>query len=1270
MAVTIFKRRPKLEAELSTTFGGMGKYRARFRGENLRRINEMVSRKHLNLVAILLLVLVQSVSMWCQSGSGRLQGTVHDQTGRVINGSTVVILDVKRGTETRLATNQDGLYVSPALPIGQYKVEVTAAGFAKWEGDLVLRVNQTAQVNPTLQVGSVNAQITVAADVTPLINDANQTLGSTLDQVRLRDLPQNGRSISNLVAITTPGLYGQKANGLNTAALEFVQDGAPLANEDAGGVSLKIVDSDAIGEVKVETSNSSAKFNRPASAIMTTKSGTNDFHGTAFETNRNNSFGIAKARQDTFTKAPKLIRNEFGASFGGPIILPWASKSGVHLYNGKDRSYFFFAFEGMELRNGATGLYSVPTEAMRTGDFSALTTSNGVTPIKIYDPATSDPITHARTQFPGNVIPSQRISPLAEYTYENLMPHATLPNVNPSVTANLAIATPNNDSERTVTVRIDQHLNDANNAYFRFTHGSMNPYKMGSGAYGPPPPNYVANVTFSPNYTDSGSLVWNHIFSPEFYVETVLTHSYENDNVQTGPNPNQDYASMLGLPNDGSSGFPTISGVGFVSTGFGQADNTRKNSQNVDVLDENFTKVHGNHVFQFGGRYRHERIWIFVDQNPTPSQVSFSSLGTGLLDPKTVAGGTYTAVGNTGHTNASFFLGDASSYTISKLPKWYHFRTQEIAGYFQDDWKITRKLTLNLGIRYEIHPSLHEANGLFGSYDFNTHSIVLGRSLDYLYSHNLTTRPIVNAFSSMGATFETPDQAGLPPSLVYGNYHDVAPRLGMAFSPFGDKMSLVVRGGYGLYVYAPPTRNFYADTRQNPPYQASFTTSYTSAASSPDGKPNYMLRYPQTVIAGQNSSEVVSLTSPNSITAGSFMVSALDKHYPSTFVHQWNLTVEKGLPFRSVVRISYVGNHGSNLEQYWHYNDSPSAYVCLATTGTALPTGTNSGVATRVYPNLPYGSIEFQRKKGYSNDNSLQLEVQRLHKNGWGFQAFYVLSNAFRLGGNGWRDSVFQSSNYYLPGLLPSDPDRANRAANYLRDLSIPQHNITWNAVVDIPVGRDRHYFTRMNRFADALVGGWEIVTNGRLNSQRFTPNTGYYEPTAAKIYKKSVLANDCRSGTCYKSYLWFNGYLPANQVNAATKGVAGIPTSYTPYNGPLIRTPADGGSTSDPNYPYYDTNSVLVTLANGSVVRTTYNPDLSPVRAVSFAGPYNWTEDASMFKSFALGNKLSLRVNADFFNVFNMQGLNNPNTSTGLVSLRSSYNTPRQFQLTARLSW
>jgi len=318
---------------------------------------------------------------------------------------------------------------------------------------------------------------------------------------------------------------------------------------------------------------------------------------------------------------------------------------------------------------------------------------------------------------------------------------------------------------------------------------------------------------------------------------------------------------------------------------------------------------------------------------------------------------------------------------------------------------------------------------------------------------------------------------------------------------------------------------------------------------------------------------------------------------------------------------------------------------------------------------LPYGYIENQRKTGYSNNNSVQVEYQRLHKNGYGYQVFYVLSNDFRNGGNGWRDSFVEPASYFVNGTMPSDINASNRLQNYMRDLTIPQHQIRWNWLVDIPVGYGKHFLGHSNRLQDTIVGGWRLGSTGYLYSQRFTPSTSYYQPATLNLYKKKYKVQDCRSGTCFNSYSWFNGYIPANKVNVAG-GVQGLPANYTPFNGPLIRTPASGGSSSDPNYAYYDTNSIVVPLANGSTVRTTYSPSISPTRAMSVQGPFNWTMDASVFKSLKITENVTFRLNADFFNVLNMQGLVNPDTGTGLISMRTSNNTPRQLQLAARLIW
>lgn len=1232
-------------------------------------------KKGILLLLLCAAFLASSTLVLAQSGSSRIQGTVRDSSGAIVPGARVVITDTGKGTVTSLVTNGAGIYTTPALPFGDYKVQVEYKGFNPWEGHMLLRAEQTAVVDVTLSIAGTTEQVTVAGDVTPLVNTTNQTIGNTLDRQRIADLPENGRSVSYLVGITTPGVNGGYVNGMNTAAFEYLQDGAVLANEDFGGANYKLPDPGSIQEVKVETSNSSAKFNRPATAILTTKSGTNALHGDLFETMRNNSFGVARARQDPYgpgVRAPKLIRNEFGGSVGGPILLPFIDGGGMKLYNGRDKSFFFVSYEGLELRNVVTRNYSVPTDAMRGGDFSALTNGGGV-PLTIYDPLTTAPNSacptssggtsnnaYCRTPFAHNQIPMSRISPLAQKIFA-IMPHPTLTNVNPSVASNWFGPTPNNDSEKTLTVRLDQHFSEKNSGYVRFTHGSTAPYAFLSNGYGPPATDGSANVQFTPTHTDSGTLSFTHIFSPTFFSETVLSHNYESDIVAGGLSANVDYADKFGLPNPlGINGFPFISGVGFLPYGFGPGG-TRKNSQHISNLDENFTLVRGRHTLQFGGRYRHERTWVLPDQNPSATNVSFSSLATGQYDP--ASGTSYSKDPLTGHNTADFFLGYAGNYTVVKNQQWYRFRNQEIAGYFQDDFKATPKLTLNLGLRWEIHPSLHEKNGLFGGYDFKTGAIVTGKSLDYLYKINETSPAIINALTAAGASFETAQQAGLPPSLVYGNYHDIAPRFGAAYQLIGGERPTVLRGGYGIYVYAPPTRNFYAETRSNPPYTATFPISYTDK--SQDGSSNYLLRTVPTVVAGKNSSNIIDVNSPKAFTPGSFYVSSLDPHYPSTFVHQWNFTVEQGLPLSTVFRASYIGVHGSNLEQYWEYDDAPSAYTWYVRTNSPLPAG---NVAMNPYPDLPYGGIEAQRKVGYSNNNSIQLEIQRLHKNGYGFQAFYVLSNAFRLGGNGWRDNFYEPATYFAPGAVPGDANASNRYQNYMRDTTAaPQHQIRWNWLVDVPVGKGKMFLGNSNRLVDALLGGWQLASTGALASQWWQPSTSYYQPTTLHTYGKKYKVNDCRSGTCKAGYLWYNGYIKANQVNAAN-GVQGVPADYTPYNTPFFPTPANGGSPSDPNYKYYETNTVFFTLTNGKKVSTSYSPGINPILHRYELGPFNWTMDASVFKAVKITEGTAVQFNADFFNVLNEPGLNTPNTASGILDATLSHNTPRQMQLTLRL--
>ena len=511
---------------------------------------------------------------------------------------------------------------------------------------------------------------------------------------------------------------------------------------------------------------------------------------------------------------------------------------------------------------------------------------------------------------------------------------------------------------------------------------------------------------------------------------------------------------------------------------------------------------------------------------------------------------------------------------------------------------------------------------------------------------------------------------------MYSNPWDFGPRAGFAYRIGSDSRSTVLRGGYALYGFPIPLRTFNARSRQNAPTNARFTQSVTSAAQSPDGLPNYGLRSVPTIIAGVNSRDVLDPNTPGGVTRGSFLTSYFDPKQPTTRAHEWNLTLEQEFMANTVIRAGYVGTHGSKLEQFYTFNEQAPDYVWFVNSGQPLPTGEFAPVARRYFDQTTYGNIEAYRKTGWSNFNGMQIEVQRRYSQGFGFQFFYVLSNAFRAGGNGWNEDFVQEANMFLAGAVPADLQERNRMLNYRRDPEIPKHRIRWNWIVDLPFGRGHRFASNAGGFLDRVIGGWQIAGFGNLRSNYWLlPTSNWGESGPTEIYGTKYPIQDCRSGRCFPGYLWYNGYIPAHLVNSVDAqgrptGVMGVPANYKPSSQPVIPTPANGGSPSDPNFQFYETNTVFVRLNNGTLQRTLLNTNLHPWRNQLRPGPGTVGLDVSLFKNIPINERCALRFNADFFNVLNMPGLQQPNAVSGIVSLQNSANEPRQLQLTLRLTW
>ena len=1226
-------------------------------------------------IGICAALLFQADQLPAQSGAGSIQGTIQDATGAAIPSCAVRVLNQKTGVATNTTSNEIGFYSLPGLFAGSYTVTFTGAGMKKYEASLTLQISQVAILSPKLSVGDVAEQINVQGDTPQLATYDSGTVSTFLDASRIDQLPQNGRNVLGLAQQTVPGLEanGTRANGLMGEAMEYSQDGAPMTNRNFGGESSTaqaiLPDPDSVQEAKFETLNSSAQFATPGTVILTTKSGTNTVHGTLFETARNNYFGVAKARENPSNfAAPHLVRNEFGGTVGGPVVIP-------KLYNGKNRTFIFFAYERFSLRRDSSQLVKVPTAAMRNGDFSGLVNAAGILN-QLYDPATTQSAanSYARLPFPNNQIPLSRISPLAKTMYAATpLPQSA---DNPLVNSNF------NDTNKTQqdvpnwTVRMDHVFTQKSRVYFRFTdieqqqqalrnYPSASPANIAGGGL----PAGATGYQTQPVTTISGAVGFSHTFSPTFYSETVLSQQWQRFYVEGNPVSQGNYEAQLGLPNNfGQIGFPEI-GSNLIMPYGGTQWNYGMN-QRIDTIDENMTKVRGKHTFTFGGRYRHERFGYLSDRSP--DQTSFSNLATAIYDPST--GANYGAKANTGYQDADFFLGAASSYSQRKNAPFGRSSLQEFGLYFQDNFRVTSRLTLNLGARWEGHPAPRSDGDNFSTFSLKTNAIVLKHPIDSYIANGYTTQPIINNLKNLGVKFQTPSEAGLPDAGFYGSWKNFMPRAGFAYSPSFGKHGMVIRGGYGRYIYPVPIRNSVRYLTAVYPFTAAYTQSYNAANQSPDGLPNSLLRNTQSIIAGANSKNVVDTNSVNALLPGIAMNTTLDANYAPARVDTANFTVEQPLKDGSVFRVTYVFTHGENLDQNLQYNNAPSTYVWQVATGTTPPTGAFASVATRPYDKTVWGGNVVSTKSGWSNDSALQLNYQRPMRKGIGYQVFYVYSRAFRLGGNTFRDNVLYPAENFAPGVLPAgmptgttiSPSRElNRYENYHIDTAIPVHRINFNGIVDIPVGKGKRYLSNSNRLVNALVGGFQVAFTGTVVSQAFQVGaTNWGETSQVKMYKNDVPITDCTSGVCRQSYLWFNGYISPAVINAAKNGISGLPADYKPYLAPLNNTP---GTTN------FGNNNVNVPLKNGTTVLTGYNPGpagANPFSQTILQGPKNFQTDISLYKVFSFTEKVRLRVNVDAFNAFNIQGLKNPDANSGIQSLQSSYWTPRQVQLTMRLSF
>ena len=340
-----------------------------------------------------------------------------------------------------------------------------------------------------------------------------------------------------------------------------------------------------------------------------------------------------------------------------------------------------------------------------------------------------------------------------------------------------------------------------------------------------------------------------------------------------------------------------------------------------------------------------------------------------------------------------------------------------------------------------------------------------------------------------------------------------------------------------------------------------------------------------------------------------------------------------------------------------------------------MPQGFYSNTARRSFDQTVYGDIRIYSKLGYSNFNGIQLELERRYSRGIAMQLFYLMSNSASTGatpsqGGDFTVNAINQPDRFLPGAMPQDLDQRIRFYRYSRDTDVPKHRVRWNLLVDLPFGKGKAILGNAGSKLDRVVGGWQIAGYGSAFRRWWQLPTGNWGTLGKpEIYETSYKIQDCRSGTCFPSYLYYNGYIPANRINVAG-GVMGVPANYKPSSQPINPTPADGGSPSDPNRSNYETNNVFVPLKNGTNQLVNFDTGLHPWRNQPNPGPWLSSANLSLYKSVAITERLGMRIGVDAFNVFNQPGIGLPDPTTGILSLRTSAQGARTLQYTARLSW
>lgn len=897
-----------------------------------------ISMKCVFALALLSVILHREVS--AQSTYGAIVGTVKDATGALVPNADVQITNVDENTSREVKTNGSGDYIAPNLLPGHYRVDVSANGFEKFNAtQLQLAARQTLRVDASLRVGSAQQTVSVNDSETGVIQTESQTIQETFTPQQLLNLPANIRASGSGTSPypllqTLPGVQADNSQNFSVqgsipSMTQFSVDG--ISTTDTTGnqpLTNAFPSSESIAEIKLQGVGSNAEFGQPGDVTTISKSGTNQFHGDLFWYAQNSALNALNYGQVT---KPRLVANDFGATAGGPVMIP-------KLYNGKDKTFFFGTYEGFRLPQAEAIIDEVPTQAMRNGDFS----QEGVT---IVDPTTGKP-------FPNDQIPTNRISSVAN-GFLALFPLPNQGPLNVSHAANYVVNKGNNYDSDQYDIRIDHYITSKQSAFVRWTWKDISQTA---------PQNLLVPSESTPENAKLLTAAHNYAITPSLYNEARFGFTLDTRS-QTLPFDGAAFTNSLGLQGIGPTfpfnGLPEVDFSGnFTSLTTDRGNSTTQ--ADTWEFNDNLTWNKGRHTFKYGIDYRHIRAITplgFIGGD-NYGQYSFDSTFTSSL-----------AYPGSGSPIADFLLGLPTTTAVDNVEHDNYGLTNHWAAYAQDSWKVNQRLTLEYGLRFEFHPGYTDKYGDIGNFNPNvpkSGAVIYPNGAAsllapaYLQSFDACPGPSVNGAPC--TPVESASQAGLPNSLRTAPLRFM-PRFGFAWLPFNDEKT-VVRGGFNIYDITTLGSIYYALTGT----LQSNTRTYNNIAA--NGAP--IFQWPQTQLNGLG--EIAPFGT-------AYFGTANQINFKDPYSMQWNFSVDRDLGFQTGLRVSYIGSGTRDL--VWSPNLNQSYYSTTPYVQQPL--------SSRPFPN--WGVVNTRANGANQNYESLQVEVNHRYKSGLTLNAAYTLAH-------------------------------------------------------------------------------------------------------------------------------------------------------------------------------------------------------------------------------------------------------------------------------------